>query len=103
MEKLFGLMSDKILPMLLIFLGSGVGLSLLARILNLIPLERWYKIVKEAARRVSALGNARFTRLVYEPIETFFQNAVSGTIQAINEGLDSDDEPEKPEDSQCEK
>ncbi len=75
----------------ILFLGSGLGASLLARALNAIPLGPWLAFCGAAARAASRVGNMRFSRVLYEPLETWFQNALTKTVETVNENLDADD------------
>ena len=61
------------------------------RIVNRIPLGPWLAICEKAGAFATKYGNMRFGRLLYEPFETWFQNTLTETVNAINRGVDGDD------------
>jgi hypothetical protein len=84
---------------LALFLGSGVGVSILIRVLNALPLGWWYSSLRVTAGLVSAAGRRRLTAAVWRPLELWFENFLGKSVDAIREGLEADDAPptaEKP-------
>lgn len=81
------------------FLASAAGANLIVRVLNRLDLTRWYDLVETTCHKISRAGNSKFTKLVYEPFETFFQGILTKTVEVANRGFDKDDQ-EPPADVQ---
>lgn len=75
------------------FFGTGVGVNILVRILNAIPLGWWYSMLRVTAVGVSAVGRQRLTTPVWRPFEVWFENFLGKSVDAIREGLEADDRP----------
>lgn len=75
------------------FIGTAAGASIILRLVNRIPLGPWLFLCEKTAATISRIGNMRIGRLLYEPFETWFQNALTETVKAINRGVDKDDQP----------
>lgn len=73
------------------FLLSAAGANLVLRVLNRLDLSRWYALVEATCQKLSRIGNAKFTKPIYEPFETFFQGILAKTVESANKGFDSDD------------
>ena len=91
-------MKDIITNIILSSAGVAFGLLILGRIM---PNEKVKVIGELLGKRLSALGNHKVGRKVYEPLEGFIQNSLGVFIEGLFAGLDSDDkevhgEPEKP-------
>lgn len=73
-----------------LLLSSGAGANVLARILNRIPLGPWFAVLEVVGRGASRMGNMKFSRPLWEPIETWFIKALAGSVQALANGLQAD-------------
>jgi len=78
----------------LAFLGTGLGASLLARVINVIPMGWWYGTVWGIFRALSIGGNHKLGRFVWKPIEGALDRLIFKTADSAREGLHSDDEAE---------
>lgn len=91
LEKLQLMIENKAAVWTVAFITSGLGINIILRLINKIPLEKIYAIIEETAKTVSRMGNLKFTQPLWEPIETFIQKALTGSLEAVNRGFDSDD------------
>lgn len=71
-------------------LAGGTVANILVRTLNLIPLDRWFVIVRGAFQLLSLWGNKRYSAPVWAPFEKFLIKWVHGTSEAAIQGLESD-------------
>lgn len=103
-ENLKIMLENKVAFYTVAFITSGVGINIILRLINKIPLQKLYDILEATSKTVSQMGNLKFTRPLWEPVETFFQGALKGSVEAINRGLDADDnEPETPKTEEVKK
>lgn len=75
-----------------VVLSSGAGANVLARILNKVPLGPWFKLLEGVGRTASRVGNLRFHKPLWEPFETWFLKALTGSVNALAAGLQSDNQ-----------
>lgn len=83
---------SKGLAYVIAFLGTAIGASLVMRVLNKIPLESWYAFLRKTSNLVSVSMNNRLTKKIWEPLETFIENVIVNSGQAIVDGFDQDDD-----------
>ena len=95
-ENLKILLENKVAFYTVAFITSGIGINIILRLINKIPLDKLYAVLEASAKGASVAGNMKFTKPLWEPLETFFQKALSGAVDAINRGLDSDDNDPQP-------
>ena len=91
LAKLAILLGSKGLAWTVMLLGTGFGASIIARLLNKIPLDKWYDLCRATSYGISVVLNKKLTKKIWEPLETFFEGVILGTAQAIVEGFDRDD------------
>jgi len=89
-EFIATMMAHKVSAGVLAFLGTGLGASIFARLLNMIPMDPVFAAIRAAAAGVSAAGNAGPFRLVYQPLEDWFEKFIMGAAKAVCEGLQLD-------------
>lgn len=83
-------LAHKLGALVLAFLTSGTGASLFARLLNAIPMDPVFAAIRLAAQGVSNVGSTSVFRLLYQPLEDWFEKFVMGAAKAICEGLNLD-------------
>lgn len=83
-------LAHKVAAAAVLLLSSGTGASVFARLLNLIPMEPAFTFLRVTAGAVSAAGNVSVFRLLYQPLEDWFEKFIMGAAKAICEGLQLD-------------
>ena len=91
-------LAHKVGAAVLLFLTSGTAASLAARLLNLIPMDPIFAAIKAAAAGVSRAGNMSAFRLIYQPLEDWFEKFIMGAAKAVCEGLQLDSQVTKAQD-----
>ena len=101
-ENLKMLIENKVALYTVAFITSGLGINIILRLINKVPLDKIYAMLESSARAASVAGNLKFTKPLWEPVETFLQGALKGSLDAINRGFDADDVETKEEETKNE-
>ncbi len=83
-------LAHKVAAGILMFMTSATGASIFARLLNAIPMDPIFAALTAAADGVSRAGNLSVFRLIYQPLEDWFEIFIMGAAQAICKGLKLD-------------
>ena len=81
------LMAHKVGAALLAFLATSAGANLLVRVLNSIPMEWWFSMLRNSAYVFGLAGDTRFGEAVFSPFEDFIVTVIGKSGDSIRDGF----------------
>jgi hypothetical protein len=79
--------------MLMNILMTGAGATVLVMLVKyFVPKDKLGQMCLDAGRAASALGNKKWGKVFYEPLEAYFQDLLKFSVDKFAEGLDADDQ-----------